>query len=122
MNCPSVEYDILSGAKPVLRESSIDNLRATDEKIGFKKKAIAELSDLGRLYHPNFNLTYKDYFIGDKDCFKKAEGMCSKLADGGYKNGQVHKLFYNYRDAHPLPRPSRVDPVPFRYPAANCDY
>jgi len=59
MNCPSVNYDIVSGIKPVLRDASIKNLRESDAKISFKKKAIAEFSDLGKLYHPNFNATYK---------------------------------------------------------------
>lgn len=59
VNSPSVDYNILSLSKPNLASSDLRSLRNTDEKISFKKKAIAELSDLGRLYHPNFHANYK---------------------------------------------------------------
>jgi hypothetical protein len=59
VNSPSVDYNILSLSKPLISSSSFKSLRGTDEKICFKKKAIAELADLGRLYNPNFHANYK---------------------------------------------------------------
>ena len=59
VNCNSVDYNIISATKPILADASIKSLREADEKIGFKKKAIAEMTDLGKPFSPNIHETYK---------------------------------------------------------------
>lgn len=58
INCTSKPYNIISNSKLRNNSSHITELRPVF-KIGNKKKAIGEISDLGRLQHPNFHPDYK---------------------------------------------------------------
>ena len=58
INCSSEKWDILGNCNKRYPGTSIRELKKRPI-IENKKKAIAELSDLGRLQHPNFHPDYK---------------------------------------------------------------
>ena len=96
INCSSMEYNVISLRKPRQEGISRKNMYS-EEKICNKKKAQGEISDLGRLYNPNFHPDYKDYYKKNNIVFLKYKGYCSPQIDEGFKNGNQHKLFYKYR-------------------------
>lgn len=93
INSLSVDYNIIANCKPTYKGNSAGQLygELKDNKICHKKKAIGELSDLGRLYNPNFHPDYKETYKKDPHAFNKWSGYCSSTIDKGFKNGNAHK-------------------------------
>lgn len=94
MNASSIPYNFISFTEKENRDT-VKSLRK-NENIAYKKKAIAEFADLGRLMCPNINPEFQEILKNRPDAFKRPKGMCGKLCETekGYGRKQFRKFKY----------------------------
>jgi len=85
INCESVPYNFVYAIKK--KPSDTYNTLSQKSGIQHKKKSIAEIHDLGRLYHPNYHPEYqKTMKVNDKS-FRKTHGPFTRYLDDAGRKG-----------------------------------
>ena len=62
-----------------------------------KKKAIAEISDIGRLYNPNYHPEYQKAYKLNNSAFRRKPGCFTHLVDDAQRKGSLSKPFQRYK-------------------------
>jgi hypothetical protein len=92
-NRSSVNYNILSNDDKT--NSGAVVLKILDKKITNKKKGVAEIVDLGRPFHSNFNKKYHELVNDNKNIFHVYNGIFSHMYDAAHRNGNIVVPFRN---------------------------
>lgn len=92
-NRSSVTYNILNNDSNSASGAII--VKMLDKKVTNKKKGVAEITDLTRPFHPNFNRNYKDYLNENPKIFNAYNGIFSHMYDAAHRNGNIVVPFRN---------------------------
>jgi hypothetical protein len=95
INCESAPYNFVTLSK----KKPADTYRNLAPKFGIqhRKKSIAEIHDLGRLYHPNYHPEYQKTIKDNDKAFRRTHGMFTRYLDDAKRKGALSKPFQKFK-------------------------
>jgi hypothetical protein len=95
-NKSSVDYNIINNIKN--DSIGIQNDSLFNKTLHNKKKGIEEFVVSQRPFGPNYNQTFSNLLIKNKNRFRRYKGMFTELYDSATKNGNIFKPFHERKE------------------------
>ncbi len=91
----SQDYNVISETREAGQQNQ-PGLKSTNQHIAYKKKSIAEFSDLTRLNCPNFNPQHQHLLNQNNTVFRKTKAYCNQRCENAKLYG-LTKPFRTYK-------------------------
>ncbi|EGR29267.1 hypothetical protein IMG5_159610 [Ichthyophthirius multifiliis] len=96
VNSSSVPFNFISSSE-IPNPLTIHDLRHKDEKVCNMTKQIGSIYDYGRLFAPNFNPEYQQYYKNSRNAFNRNKGMCADTYNRAHTYGPGLKPFRKFK-------------------------
>lgn len=94
-NCSSVKYNFIN--RTVHRHADSAQQLRENPRTANRKKVIAEIYDLSRLFGPKYHPDYRSLIQKDPNCFHTIKGNFSRFLDDAHKTGYLNKPFVKFK-------------------------